>query len=93
MSRKRNSADTVRITLSTTLLNKAYLEALVRQGTFGSNPAVAAERLLCEKLAELRRGDDLVAVSLNEVWRESERQYERGGEVGNPKTELLTESG
>ena len=78
MSPRQTKPDRVRITLSTTLLNKAYLEALVRHGTFGANPAVAAERLLCDKLAELRRGDDLVAVSLNEVWRESEQQRKRG---------------
>lgn len=86
MAPGRKKTDSVRITLSTTLLNRAYLEALVRHGTFGTNPAVAAERLLCEKLAELRRGDDLVANSLNAVWRETERQRAKGNldaEVNN----------
>jgi len=54
MARPRNSAETVTITLSTTPQVRGYLELLVADGTFGKNVAEAAERLIAEKIRELR---------------------------------------
>lgn len=45
---------TVTITLSTTPQVKRWLEALVDDGTYGKNVAEAAERLIADKIRELR---------------------------------------
>jgi hypothetical protein len=54
MARPKNSAETVTITLSTTPQVRGYLEVLVADGTYGKNVAEAAERLIAEKIRELR---------------------------------------
>ena len=69
MARPRNTVKTVQITISTTHMNKNYLETLVGHGSYGKNAAEAAERLVSEKLIELRRGSDDIAESLNETWQ------------------------
>jgi hypothetical protein len=54
MARSRNKAETVTITLSTTPQVRNWLEVLVADGTYGKNAAEAAERLLADKIRELR---------------------------------------
>ena len=55
MARPRNTAETVTITLSTTPQVKHYLEELLAEGLYGKNVAEAAERLIAEKIRELRK--------------------------------------
>jgi hypothetical protein len=69
--------------LSTTRLNRAFLETLVRHGTFGTNPADAAERLVSSMIANLRHGDDLVARCLDDTWRAFEREEEKKRSLGD----------
>ena len=45
---------TVTITLSTTPQIRRWLEILVADGTYGKNVAEAAERLIADKIRELR---------------------------------------
>jgi hypothetical protein len=66
MARPKNSAETVTITISTTLVIKAYLEALVEDGLYGKNIAEAAERLLAEHIRILR-GEGYLAERLAKV--------------------------
>jgi hypothetical protein len=54
MARSKNQADTVTITLSTTPQVRSLLEILVADGTYGKNVAEAAERLIAQKIRELR---------------------------------------
>jgi hypothetical protein len=54
MARSPNTAKTVTITLSTTPQVRHWLEVLVADGTYGKNAAEAAERLLADKIRELR---------------------------------------
>jgi hypothetical protein len=54
MARARNSVATVTLTLSTTLQVRNWLEVLVADGTYGKNVAEAAERLLADKIREVR---------------------------------------
>ncbi len=69
MPRSANTVPSVQITISTTLMNKLFLEALVGHGGYGKNAADAAERLVSERLRKLRRGNDDIAQNLNDVWR------------------------
>ncbi len=55
MARRPNSVGTVQITISTTVPVRSYLEALVRTGLYGKNPAEAAERLVTRGLERLFR--------------------------------------
>ncbi len=79
MARTRNPIETTQITLSTTPLNKAYLEALVEHGMYGKNPAEAAERLISSKLSELSREETDVAKSLSRTWQRY--RSDRNGEM------------
>jgi hypothetical protein len=45
---------TITITLSTTPQIRKWLEVLVADGTYGKNVAEAAERLIADKIRELR---------------------------------------
>jgi hypothetical protein len=54
MARPRNTTETVTITLSTTPQVRSFLDLLVADGTYGKNVAEAAERLLAERIRELR---------------------------------------
>jgi hypothetical protein len=65
MARPRNSTETVTITISTTPIVRALLETLLEDGTYGKNVAEACDRLLGEKLRELRKGGDVLAERLN----------------------------
>ncbi len=69
MARTKNPIASVQITISTTPLMKAYLEKLVRHGTYGKTVAEAAERLVAIKVTELM-GNGQVATSLEEAFRE-----------------------
>ena len=60
MARSKNSADTVKFTISTTPRIREYLQVLVDDGTFGKNIAEVAERLLAESIRSLRGSSDLV---------------------------------
>ena len=64
MARPRNSAETVTLTLSTTPQVKRYLEVFVADGTYGKNAAEAAERLIAEKIRELREGEEAISAAL-----------------------------
>lgn len=66
MARPRNKADTVTITLSTTPQVRRWLEILVADGSYGKNVAEAAERLIAEKIRELR-GDEALSKALRRV--------------------------
>lgn len=70
MSRKKNSTDTYRLTLSTSQLNRQYLETLVEHGNFGRTAADVAERFVSERLRQLCEGDSTVAESLDKTFRE-----------------------
>jgi hypothetical protein len=63
MARSKNKADTVTITLSTTPQIRDWLEALVADGFYGKNVAEAAERLIAEKIRELR-GEKTLSAAL-----------------------------
>lgn len=69
MARSKNPIASVQITISTTPLMKAYLEALVEHGTYGKTAAEATERLVAAKINELAAdgGDDIEA-SLREAF-------------------------
>lgn len=67
MARPKNSADTVQITISTTPVVKALLEALVSFGLHGKNSAEASERLLNERLMQMLSNNDTMAGFLNDA--------------------------
>jgi hypothetical protein len=55
MPRKPNNIGSVKITISTTLKIRGYLENLVMTGLYGKNPTEAAERLIASALERLMR--------------------------------------
>jgi hypothetical protein len=67
VGRPKNSTETVTITISTTPIVRALLETLLEDGTYGKNVAEAVDRLLGEKLRELRKGGDVLAERLNQT--------------------------
>jgi hypothetical protein len=75
MARSRNQAETVTITLSTTSQVRSFLEVLVADGTYGKNVAEAAERLIAERIRELK-GEG----SLSEALRRAETKAAANGD-------------
>jgi len=55
MAKQRNDVDSVQVTLTTTPPVRHALQALVKTGFYGKNPAEAAERLLAQVLEQYVR--------------------------------------
>lgn len=56
--KRRNTARSIQLALSTTPQIRGVLEAIAETGLRGKNPAEVAERLLSEKLVEMIRTND-----------------------------------
>jgi hypothetical protein len=53
MARKENALATTELRVSTNPILRAYLEVLVRTGTYGKSATEAAERILGEEIRRL----------------------------------------
>ena len=65
MARQPNLEPTVQIKFSTTEKMKTYLEWLVAEGTYGRNISEAVEKIVADKINELK-GPDRFAEILNQ---------------------------